>query len=194
MRISPNKNIRGQAPCRIESKVFKTPFGWAGVAASEQGLCMIVLPKKDKKAVERELANTDFPRFNRSRAGSMRNAERATASAHDSLKKSVTLLQKYFSGKRVSFDLPLDTRSYTRFQQAVWKAATEVPYGETQSYAWIARKIKNPRAVRAVGQALGANPLPIIIPCHRVISSSGALCGFAGGLVMKKSLLALEQK
>ena len=80
------------------------------------------------------------------------------------LEKAAKLLGAYFSGKSVSFDLPLDLRYYTRFQQAVWKAAAEIPYGETRSYAWIARRIKNPRASRAVGQALGANPVPIIIP------------------------------
>jgi len=73
-------------------------------------------------------------------------------------------LKNYFAGRRVSFDVPLDLRYHTPFQQAVWRAAAEIPYGQTRSYAWIARKIKNPRAVRAVGQALGANPIPIIIP------------------------------
>jgi len=173
------------AECGMKSNVFKTPLGWVGVAVSDRGLCRMVLPKKDKKTVERELANADF---------GLRNAERATASAHDILKKSITLLQKYFSGRRVSFDLLLDTRSYTPFQQAVWQAAAEIPSGETRSYAWIAKKIKNPRAVRAVGRALGANPIPIIIPCHRVISSAGTLGGYAGGLLMKQRLLELEAR
>jgi O-6-methylguanine DNA methyltransferase len=108
------------------------------------------------------------------------------------LKKAVKLLQDYFSGGRVAFDLPLDLRYYTPFQQAVWRAAAEIPYGETRSYAWIAKRIRNPRAVRAVGQALGANPIPIIIPCHRVISSSGAMGGYTGGISLKKILLKLE--
>ena len=80
------------------------------------------------------------------------------------LKKTVKLLQRYFSGKSVSFDLPLDMRYYTNFEQAVWKSAVEIPFGETRSYAWIAQRIKNPKAARAVGQAMGANPIPIIIP------------------------------
>jgi len=172
-----------QAECGVKSNVFRTPLGWVGVAASDRGICRIVLPKKEKKTTERELANAEYGR---------RKAEGTTASAHDILKKSITLLQKYFSGKPVSFNLSLDTRSYTPFQQAVWQAAAEIPSGETRSYAWIAKRIKNPRAVRAVGQALGANPIPIIIPCHRVISSAGTLGGFAGGLSMKKGLLALE--
>jgi O6-methylguanine-DNA--protein-cysteine methyltransferase len=80
------------------------------------------------------------------------------------VKRAVMLLQRYFTGERVSFDLPLDLRYYTRFQQAVWKAAAEIPYGGTRSYAWIAKRIRKPLAARAVGQAMGANPVPIIIP------------------------------
>jgi len=83
-------------------------------------------------------------------------------------------------------------RYYTTFQQAVWRAAMAIPYGETRSYSWIAKRIKNPKAGRAVGQALGVNPIPIIIPCHRVIDATGGLGGFSGGLGMKKRLLALE--
>ena len=80
------------------------------------------------------------------------------------LERAAKQLKSYFSGKRVLFDLPLDLRYYTRFQQAVWKAAADIPYGETRSYAWIAKRIRNPRASRAVGQALGANPMPVILP------------------------------
>jgi methylated-DNA-[protein]-cysteine S-methyltransferase len=80
------------------------------------------------------------------------------------LDKSVVLLKKYFSGERALFDLPLDLGYYTPFQQAVWRAAMKITSGETRSYAWIAQKIKRPRAARAVGQAMGANPVPIIIP------------------------------
>ena len=80
------------------------------------------------------------------------------------LTRSVKLLQKFFSGERAAFDVSLDLRYYTAFQRAVWRAAAEIPYGETRSYGWIAKRINNPRAVRAVGQALGANPVPIIIP------------------------------
>jgi O6-methylguanine-DNA--protein-cysteine methyltransferase len=80
------------------------------------------------------------------------------------LKKAVTLLQKFFSGERVSIDLSLDLSYYTGFQRAVWKAAREIPYGEMRSYAWIAARIGKPKAARAVGNALGANPVPVIIP------------------------------
>lgn len=126
--------------------IFKSKLGWAGIAGSEQGLTRIILPKKDKKSAERELMSSEQV-MSTSLPG-----------------KAVRLLQRYFSGAEVVFDLPLDLRYYTRFQRAVWRAAAEIPSGETRSYAWIARRIKNPRAARAVGQAMGANPIPIIIP------------------------------
>jgi O6-methylguanine-DNA--protein-cysteine methyltransferase len=146
------RKAQGHAGMRYEQNliIFQTPLCWAGVTASEQGICKVIVPKKDKKAVEKEL---------RAETG-----DTTPSSNSKIIDKAVKLLQKYFSGERVAFDLPLDMRYYTKFQQAVWRAAAEIPYGETRSYAWIAKQIKNPKAVRAVGQALGANPLPIIIP------------------------------
>jgi O6-methylguanine-DNA--protein-cysteine methyltransferase len=141
---------------REASVIFKSKLGWAGVAVSEKGITMIALPRQSKRVVEQELNSAaSFLTSASSSAGrgSVKMLERAAK-----------LLGAYFSGKRVLFDLPLDLRYYTRFQQAVWKAAEEIPYGETRSYAWIAKRIKNPRASRAAGQALGANPIPIIIP------------------------------
>jgi O6-methylguanine-DNA--protein-cysteine methyltransferase len=135
--------------------VFKTPFGWAGVAVSDQGICAVVLPKKYKKAAERELKSSEL--------GVRRSGPRRSTSL-SVLGSAKQLLKKYFASERVSFDLPLDLRYYTTFQQAVWKAAAEIPYGETRSYGWIAKRIGNPMAVRAVGQAMGANPFPIIVP------------------------------
>ncbi len=156
--------------------IVKTRLGWVGVAASEQGICRIVLPKKDKKSVVRELERDVID----------------SDPASPLLVKAEKLLTRYFSGESVSFELPLDLRYYTPFQLAVWRAAQAVPSGETRAYAWIAKRIRNPKAVRAVGQALGANPVPIIIPCHRVISSKGTMGGFSGGIGMKKKLLELE--
>jgi methylated-DNA-[protein]-cysteine S-methyltransferase len=101
-------------------------------------------------------------------------------------------LREYAAGRRRAFDLPLDWSSIKPFQRAVLKAASHIPFGETRSYGWIAQKIGKPRAARAVGQALGANPIPIILPCHRVIASSGKLGGYGGGLPMKVMLLKLE--
>ena len=103
----------------------------------------------------------------------------------------VRQLEEYFAGKRKTFDLPLAPRG-TAFQLSVWNALQQIAYGQTRSYADIARVIGRPSAVRAVGAANGANPIPIIIPCHRVIGSSGALTGFGGGLDVKRRLLDFE--
>ena len=100
-------------------------------------------------------------------------------------------LAEYFRGTRRRFELPLAPRG-TDFQRRVWQALAEIPYGETRSYGEIARVIGRPRAVRAVGAANGRNPLPIVVPCHRVIGSDGSLTGFAWGLAAKICLLELE--
>jgi methylated-DNA-[protein]-cysteine S-methyltransferase len=100
-------------------------------------------------------------------------------------------LHDYFTGKRKSFDFPLAPKG-TPFQLDVWNALLEVPYGDTVTYAELARRIGRPNAVRAVGAANGANPIPVIIPCHRVIGSNGTLTGYGGGIERKQWLLALE--
>lgn len=102
-------------------------------------------------------------------------------------------LREYFAGTRTGFDLPLRPAG-TPFQQQVWQALQQIPYGETCSYGDLARAIGRPTASRAVGAANGRNPLPIVIPCHRVIGTGGALVGFGGGLPTKAQLLALEQQ
>ena len=102
-------------------------------------------------------------------------------------------LRAYFRGERKEFDLPLAPEG-TEFQVRVWNRLRTIPYGETISYAQLAERIGNPKAVRAVGLANGSNPIPIIIPCHRVIGSDGSLTGFGGGLPTKKMLLELESK
>ncbi len=112
--------------------------------------------------------------------------------AYSVLQHTAQQLDDYFAGTRVDFDLPLDLSLGTAFQQSVWQALRNIAFGSTTSYAAIARQIGNPRAVRAVGAANGRNPLSIIIPCHRVIASSGALTGYAGGVANKKALLVME--
>lgn len=104
---------------------------------------------------------------------------------------ALTQLGEYFSGARREFDLPLDTRG-TPFQEAVWAEVARIPYGTTTTYGEVARRIGRPRAARAVGGANGANPLPIIIPCHRVIGAGGSLTGYGAGLAIKAALLQLE--
>ncbi|MBA6390306.1 methylated-DNA--[protein]-cysteine S-methyltransferase [Colwellia sp. BRX10-3] len=100
-------------------------------------------------------------------------------------------LTEYFAGNRKHFDLPLAPEG-TNFQKKVWQALTEIPCGDTKSYGWIAKSINNEKAVRAVGTANGANPIALIVPCHRVIGSNGKLTGYAGGLALKAKLLMHE--
>lgn len=112
------------------------------------------------------------------------------------LQKAALQLQEFFNGQRQTFTLPLAPGG-TPFQQEVWQALQQIPYGQTVSYAAIAETIHRPKAVRAIGQANKANPLPIIIPCHRVIGKNGQLAGYMGagkeGLIIKQALLRLEQ-
>ena len=105
--------------------------------------------------------------------------------------EAVRQLRAYFAGQLRRFDLPLDLRG-TDFQLRVWRELERIPYGETRSYLEIAEAMGAPRAVRAVGAANGANPIPIVVPCHRVIGASGKLVGYGGGLPLKKRLLQLE--
>ena len=105
----------------------------------------------------------------------------------------IAQLQAYFAGRLRAFELPLAPAG-TDFQCSVWRQLRRIPYGETISYGELARRIGNPRASRAVGLANGANPLPIVVPCHRVIGADGSLTGFGGGLPIKRQLLALERE
>ncbi|HET6432639.1 methylated-DNA--[protein]-cysteine S-methyltransferase [Dyella sp.] len=113
--------------------------------------------------------------------------------APDALRFARVQLQEYFDGTRRAFSLPLHPLG-TPFQQEVWRALAEIPYGQTISYGELARRIGSPAAVRAVGAANGRNPLPLVLPCHRVIGSNGSLTGFGGGLPTKRWLLGLEAR
>lgn len=115
----------------------------------------------------------------------------AKKTTHPVLRHCQKQLGEYFSGKRIHFDLPLELHG-TDFQKKVWRELAKIPWGTTISYAELARRIGNPKACRAVGQANNKNPLPIIIPCHRVIGKNGDLVGFAGRLDIKEWLLAHE--
>ncbi len=108
--------------------------------------------------------------------------------------KIIHALDSYFHGQLPILDVPLDWNQGTEFQQKVWRALLQIPYGETRSYADIAHEVKNPKAVRAVGQAVGKNPWLILVPCHRVIASSGKLGGFSCGLDIKRQLLQIESQ
>jgi methylated-DNA-[protein]-cysteine S-methyltransferase len=158
--------------------IFKTPSGWMGILGSPAGLVRITLPQPSEvKAI--------------SLLGDNLNRAKPSASRFNDLIKR---FQTYFSGHKADFPDILDLSEATSFQREVWEIARRIPYGQTRSYAWVAGQIGKPEAARAVGQALGKNPLPIIIPCHRVLGSNGSLGGYSGGLEMKKYLLTLEKK
>jgi methylated-DNA-[protein]-cysteine S-methyltransferase len=106
------------------------------------------------------------------------------------LKETATQLEEYFAGERRAFDVPMELDG-TAFQRAVWQELTRIPYGETISYGELARRVGRPNGPRAVGQANGRNPVPIIVPCHRVVASNG-IGGYGGGLPLKRALLATE--
>jgi methylated-DNA-[protein]-cysteine S-methyltransferase len=125
------------------------------------------------------------------RAGQVPVESAVEAGAHPVLDATARQLEQYFAGERREFDLPLQLMG-TDFQRRAWEALLTIPFGETRTYADMARQIGQPTAVRAVGAANGRNPLSIVVPCHRVIGSSGALTGFGGGLDAKVRLLALE--
>lgn len=112
--------------------------------------------------------------------------------AHPVLQQATEQLADYFAGRRRSFSLPLDLSHGTAFQQAVWQALLQIDCGQTASYGQISARIGQPQAVRAVGAAVGRNPVSIVVPCHRVIGASGALTGYAGGIERKTALLHLE--
>ncbi|MBC5765878.1 methylated-DNA--[protein]-cysteine S-methyltransferase [Ramlibacter albus] len=112
---------------------------------------------------------------------------------HPVLQQAIAQLQEYFDGTRTRFDLPLDLGLGTSFQQSVWNALLAIPCGDTSSYSLIGQRIGKPAASRAVGAAIGRNPLSIVVPCHRVLGSGGQLTGYAGGLDRKTALLKLER-
>ena len=158
---------------------IETPFGPLHLYSTARGLLRIALPNEAPESAERAVRAQLGPGV------VIRRDDDAQAQAH-------AQLAAYFAGARTTFDLPLDPRG-TAFQRLVWDAVAAIPHGQTRSYQQIARAIGRDRAVRAVGAANGANPLPIVIPCHRVIGADGSLTGYGGGLAMKRRLLALER-
>ena len=139
-------------------------------------------------ADESGLRHIDFPR-----AGQGDRIEASWRCSRHGLERTIEQLEAYFAGELLAFDVPLAARG-TSFRATVWDELMRIPYGETISYGELARRIGQPSASRAVGAANGANPLPIIVPCHRVIGSSGALTGFGGGLPTKRWLLEHERR
>lgn len=155
---------------------FNTDMGWLGILASAKGLVGTTLPQRSAQEARQRLGD---------------NVNHATWSP-PLFEDLVGRFKAYFSGQKVDFPDELDLSRGTVFQRKVWETARLIPYGETRSYGWVAERAGRPRAARAVGQAMGRNPLAIIVPCHRVVASGGKLGGFGGGLEMKRRLLCLE--
>ena len=169
---------RSGSPKKLIYTTFNTPFGKTGVAVTPYGICRVVLSiASESKFVE---------------------ALKTTYHSPKKQPRQLTKIEKefhlYFSGKLKKFTFKVDLRQGTSFQQRVWEKLKAIPFGETRSYQWLATEIYQPKACRAVGNANGKNPTPIIIPCHRVIQKNGSLGGFTGGTDLKKYLLELEKK
>lgn len=154
------------------------PWGLMGLAASDKGLIHI------QSKIPSEKAYVDFLK---------RSFVSAPQKNPKRLKPATDQLRLYLKGKLRNFDIPVDLFTGTAFQKQVWRKLASIPYGETRSYAWLARSVKRPKAHRAVGNANGKNPLSILLPCHRVIQSNGDLGGYSGGLQIKRYLLELEK-
>jgi methylated-DNA-[protein]-cysteine S-methyltransferase len=155
----------------LSSKIIPSPIGGLRLVASDEGLTAIL--------------------WDNNRARPSHLADLVENPIHPTLLCAEKELNEYFSRKRKTFSVALDMRG-TYFQKQVWEALLAIPFGETRSYGQIANRLGNPKATRAVGAANGQNPIPIIVPCHRVIGANGKLTGFGGGLEIKDQLLALE--
>jgi O-6-methylguanine DNA methyltransferase len=160
--------------------LFHSPVGSIYVAFEREKVVALRLPSGSERDFRVELsARTSRP---------IRRSD-------ELVKPIVSELQQYFEGTRTSFSYSPDISNLTAFQRTVLNAAASIPYGETRTYAWLAGQADSPRAFRAAGQVMARNPVPLVIPCHRVIGSSGDLCGFGGGsraLELKRKLLAME--
>ncbi len=155
------------------SLLFVTDWGWCGVTAGLRGIVRVALPQRSQQQVRKQLGS--------SQEGDSRLAAEA-----------VQQIQEYLYGRRWQFTVPVDWELTSGFARQILKACTRIPYGETISYSELARWAGKEGAARAAGQALAANPVPILVPCHRVVCADGSLGGFAGGLEIKRRLLELE--
>ncbi|MFZ9821975.1 MAG: methylated-DNA--[protein]-cysteine S-methyltransferase [Ilumatobacteraceae bacterium] len=159
----------------LAQRWLRTPIGVLRVTASDRGVTNI-----DRVAMK-------------SNRVACQSSQRGTSAAQRQADRAVRELREYFAGKRTRFTVPVQLEG-TPFQERAWATMRKIPYGRTMSYAEQATAMRAPRAVRAVGSANGANPVPIIVPCHRVVASNGGLGGYALGLAMKRWLLAHESR
>lgn len=161
----------------VAFRYLDSPYGRLLVAATEVGVVRLAFASEDHNAVLNELADTVSPRI-------LEFPRRTDAAARQ--------LDEYFARRRRAFDVTIDLRLVSGFRRDVVSHLTEIPYGTTSSYGELAAAVGNPRAVRAVGSACAHNPVPLIVPCHRVVRSDGTIGNYLGGTETKRSLLALE--
>jgi O-6-methylguanine DNA methyltransferase len=166
----------------LHSTIFSSSVGPLFLAASEKGLVALEF---DRRLPGQQTIRPN-PRDLRAESKSVRFEE-----SQHAMRAYVRELEEYFAGQRREFNLALDLRG-TEFQLACWRALVAIPYGETRTYADIARAVGRPQGFRAVGMANNRNPVAIVVPCHRVIAADGTLCGYGGGLEIKRKLLELE--
>ena len=168
--------------------VFHVSLGWCAAARGGKGVCAFVLPVHSEQIAEEEiLAST---------AQLIQPGAPASRRAPSALRRLAAAAARYFDGEAVRFDeFPVDLSSGTPFQRRIWSVIGRIPYGQVRTYRWIGMEIGRPAAVRAIGQAVGANPVPLLIPCHRVVGSDGSLVGFSaeGGIGLKVKMLELEK-
>ena len=164
--------------------IFKTYWGWMGIEATDCGVSAVVLPKPSRRAVKQALKEAG--------PGEPSLQGTASKSAGNHVKAARAAIEGYLTGTTRHFALSLDLGDQPRFRRQVLDVLRRIPYGRVRSYGWVARKLGRPSATRAVGGACGANPVPLLVPCHRVVASDGSLGGFSGGLRIKKRLLQLE--
>ncbi len=158
--------------------IFKTSLGWCGIIYGKYGLIKIYLPGMKKEKLKKNIHS-----YNKS-----------IVEHTGRIQILVRHICSYFKGKNVRLNLPVDMKTMTEFEKKVYKQAMKVPFGKVKSYKWLAEKAGVPNGARAVGNALSKNPVPLIIPCHRVIKSDGRLGGFSapGGILIKRKMLSIE--
>lgn len=166
------------------SVVAKTDWGWIGVAATDRGIARIALPCRRRADALSEMSSTP---------GSSRRVRGEAAVRLE--KRAISLLADYFRTGRMDWNLPLDLGGATDFEKKVWRAARKIPRGSVVTYGELARQIGQQGAARAVGRALGRNPVPIAVPCHRIVGANGRLTGFSapGGVELKARLISHER-
>lgn len=168
----------------VNARVFHTSFGWCAVAVRSNKVVRVVLPCSTRSQAVRELKRTP----------AARPFSLLTPKSDVLLKRAVAAVTRYFDGVTDTGRVALDLSQGTAFQQAVWRATRRIPRGKVLTYRKLAELIRRPRAARAVGNALAANPLPVLVPCHRVVASDGTLGGFQGSENTRLKLKMLESE